>query len=168
MKLFLIGSITRLMLSAILFVSLSACSDVTDEPLWPWTARSELKRAIGFSPTEAKLLYSWRNCCRWSDPFGGESPGSICVVYQLGGGDFNRVVSGTYSRISPDAYEQKCWPRNWGKTPVKGCSGFSAAQFFPDGLQTTIHSDSCSSNSGESMRIDQTNRVVLIERYFGD
>ena len=163
------SSLQRLMvcffLLVTMFVSLSACSDATDEPLWPWTAKTELKRAIGFSPSEAKLLYSWRNCCRWSDPFGGESPGSICVIYQLGSTDFQKVASQTYSRISPN---QNCWPRNWGKIPVKGCSGFSAAQFFPEDLQTTLHSDSCSSNSGQSMRIDPTKRVVLIERYFGD
>lgn len=157
--------IIRSGLLATLSVSLSGCSDGTDEQLWPWTAKSELKRAIGFSPSEAKLLYSWRNCCRWSDPFGGESPGSICVVYQLGNTDFQKVVSQTYSRISPD---QNCWPRNWGKMPVKGCSGFSASQFFPEDLQTTLHSDSCSSNNGQNMRIDRTKRVVLIERYFGD
>jgi hypothetical protein len=49
----------RIGLLTVLSVNLSSCADEIDEPLWPWTAKNELKKAIGFAPEETKLLYSW-------------------------------------------------------------------------------------------------------------
>lgn len=143
----------------------SLFSDI-DEPLWSWQARSELKDAIGFLPDEAKLLYSWRSCCRRSEPFGGESPGSICVVYQLGNNEFSKLYARQYPKVDWGSIRTHCLGSGMGKIPMKGCKGFSPSPPLPKYLNAQLHGETCSAGTGTRLHIDLESRIVMVERYF--
>ena len=158
------------------FLLLVSCSEIVDEPLSRWKSYALLTGAVGFSPQSAKLLYSWRHCCRASDPFGGW-PGSWCVVYLLKDREFDRVRTTSYEKFRWTADQTQCegpsrivrrGPSRKDATveTMKGCSEFSDKKFFTNGAKFELHGETCFSNTGVILKIDSKNRAVMVERYF--
>jgi hypothetical protein len=49
---------------------------------------------------------------------------------------------------------------------MKGCSEFPNKKFFPNGASFELYGETCSSDTGVILKIDQKNRAVMVERYF--
>jgi hypothetical protein len=148
--------------------ALVSCGDgrnEIDEPLSASKSYELLTQSVGFSPQDAKLLYSWRNCCRASEPAGGW-PGSICAVYRLGSLEFDRIRSKRYEKFVWTSDQTQCWGPSAKNERMKGCSEFPNKKFFPNGASFELYGETCSSDTGFILKIDQKNRAVMVERYF--
>lgn len=151
--------------SILVMLSLTSCGEVNG-PLGSKGAEELLRSGIEFVPTEAKLLYSWHNCCKSEEPFGGTWPGSKCSVYQLGESDFERVANSSYPKVNWRTIDTACLGSGGGKYPMKGCSEFPAKKLFGRDLNFVLHGEICRSDTGRRLKIDVDNRVVMVEQYF--
>jgi hypothetical protein len=155
----------RKLLIAISVIGLVSCSEEVNEPLSASKAHELLTQATGFSPQDATLLYSWRNCCRANEPFGGW-PGSLCAVYRLGNREFDRIRSTHYEKFNWTSNQTKCWGPSIKNERMKGCSEFPDKKFFPNGVNFELHGETCTSDTGVILKIDSRNEAVMVERYF--
>lgn len=161
----MIAQLLKVLVGGVALILVSCNEKETNEPLSESRSRKLLEEAVGYAPSEARLIYSWRHCCKSDMPLGGW-PGSFCAVYQLGSADFQRVQGTLYEKYSWGGNDTKCWA--YDSREMKGCSEFPAHKHFPNGAKFSRHGFTCHGPEGVIMNIDTELQVVMIERYFHD